>query len=162
MADDTDKILLQKIRNPQDKDDWLITLYVTADKKLHLHGYLETVDAVSNENLRSKVVTSDKIDDGAVTSDKIYDGAVVNSKIDDGAVTSSKIDSNAVTNSKIYPGAVTGSKITSNSISESHINSGQISPRHFSNNICTKTSLSTKDGITNYKISFRFSDKNWE
>ena len=158
-------ILQEKIRNPQNQNDWITPFYVTNDNNIHINGFLATKGAVDTNNIKSNAITADKIPekeigtskiaDDAITTDKIYPGAVTQDSLDSGAVSTTKIINSAVTADKINSSAVTTDKIDNGAVTGVKIQNESITPDHLASAIATITNPSDPEGTGLYNGSFK-------
>jgi hypothetical protein len=77
-----------------------------------LGGTAWAATKIDTQDIKSKAVTSKKLDTAAVTAKKIADGAVTSGKIADGAVTEAKIADNAVTGAKVANDSLNDTKLS--------------------------------------------------
>lgn len=91
-----------------------------------LGGTAWAATKIDTGDIKSKAVTSKKLDTAAVTTKKIADSAVTSAKIADNAVTSAKIADSAVTTAKLADGAVTGAKVADNSLNDTKISDYEV------------------------------------
>ena len=91
-----------------------------------LGGTAWAATKIDTGDIKSKAVTSKKLDTAAVTAKKIADNAVTSAKIADNAVTSAKIADGAVTSAKLADGAVTGAKVADNSLNDTKISDYEV------------------------------------
>ena len=91
-----------------------------------LSGTAWAATKIDTEDIKSKAITSKKLDTAAVKAKKIAGGAVTSAKIADGAVTSPKIAGGAVTDAKIADGAVTGAKVADDTLDDTKMSDYEI------------------------------------
>jgi hypothetical protein len=77
-----------------------------------LSGTAWAATKIDTEDIKSKAITSKKLDTAAVTAKKIADGAVTTGKLADGAVTEPKIADSAVTGAKVADDTLNDTKIS--------------------------------------------------
>lgn len=80
-----------------------------------------TNTTVTNGNIASEAVTSDKIMTSAVTTSKIADGAVTSSKIANNSISTSKIVDSAVNSAKILDGSIATVDLANSAVTDAKI-----------------------------------------
>lgn len=77
-----------------------------------LSGTAWAATKIDTEDIKSKAITSKKLDTAAVTTKKLADGAVKEAKLADGSVTEAKIADSAVTGAKVANDTLNDTKIS--------------------------------------------------
>lgn len=98
---------------------------------------------ITEDNIPSNAVKTDKINDGAVTTAKINDGAVTTAKIGDSAVTTAKIENEGVTSAKLGALSVTTAKIDGGAVTSAKIGDSAVTSTKINNGAVTYDKLAT-------------------